>query len=58
MFLIANVLIFIESSFIRFDDVIGNNDVAKKLVDWLKRWNAVHLKKTVKVGPLAASFAF
>lgn len=33
----------------RFDDVIGNGDIAKKLVDWLKRWDAVHLKKTVKV---------
>lgn len=34
---------------LRFDDVIGNGDIAKKLVDWLKRWDAVHLKKTVKV---------
>lgn len=33
----------------RFDDVIGNGDIAKRLVDWLKRWDAVHLKKTVKV---------
>jgi hypothetical protein len=37
---------------IRFDDVIGNNDVAKKLLDWLRKWDLVHLRKTVKVRAL------
>jgi replication factor C subunit 1 len=29
--------------------VIGSTETAKKLVEWLNRWDAVHLKKTQKV---------
>jgi replication factor C subunit 1 len=33
----------------RFDEVIGSTETAKKLVEWLNRWDAVHLKKNQKV---------
>ena len=31
------------------DQLIGSNDVAKKLMDWVRRWDDVHLRKSVKI---------
>lgn len=30
-------------------DILGNADVARKLTEWLGRWNDVHVKKARKI---------
>ena len=31
------------------NEIIGSADIAKRLVQWLRQWDAMHIKKTVKV---------
>jgi Iap family predicted aminopeptidase len=33
----------------RLEDVIGAAESIRKILDWLKKWPEVHLRKTVKV---------
>jgi replication factor C subunit 1 len=33
----------------KIDDIIGSADVAKRLVLWLRQWDAAHNKKTIKI---------
>lgn len=33
----------------RLDDIVGAGESARKILDWLKKWPDVHLKKTLKV---------
>jgi replication factor C subunit 1 len=32
-----------------FDQMIGGSELSRKLTDWLKGWEDVHLKKTRKI---------
>jgi len=34
---------------IKTTDLIGHHETAKKLIDWLKNWNFVHIKKSAKI---------
>ena len=34
----------------RLEDVIGGAESVKKLLEWLRKWHDVHIKKTAKVG--------
>lgn len=33
----------------RLEDVVGHNDIINKLRTWLNNWEAVHIKKTMKI---------
>lgn len=33
----------------KIDDIVGAGESTRKILDWLKKWPEVHLKKTLKV---------
>ena len=42
----------------KLDDIVGAGESARKILDWLKKWPEVHLKKTLKVYYLLLIFLF
>ncbi len=40
----------------KLDDIVGGNETLKKMIDWVQKWEGVHIKKTIKVSKMCSIY--